>query len=354
MIRTPPERPAARAGWLALDAELEQLVAELRPSAVAVERVLFQVERPHRDVGGAGQRARARGRGARGIPVVQYSPNEVKLAVAGDGRADKAAVQTMVARLLGLARVAATADAADALTSRCATRGGPSTASAAVDARPSRETAISAARPHGTTEPDDRLGARHRARAHRDWRGARRGRRRRLPRPRCRLGALVKLGPGAPAFLFTHLHVREDAMVLFGFPTRDERDTFEALIGASGVGPKLALAILSVHPPTALRRGLADDDLDALVLVPGVGKRTAQRLLDRAEGQARRSRSRSQRARRGDASAPGRGACRARSGSATGRRGPRRARQLRRRRRRSKSCSATRSRRLRPSRGGVP
>jgi Holliday junction DNA helicase RuvA len=87
------------------------------------------------------------------------------------------------------------------------------------------------------------------------------------------------LHPGAPTFLFTHLHVREDAMVLYGFPTRDERDTFEALIGATGVGPKLALAILSVHSPGALRRCLAEDDLAALTLVPGVGKRTAQRLL---------------------------------------------------------------------------
>ena len=79
--------------------------------------------------------------------------------------------------------------------------------------------------------------------------------------------------------MFTHLHVREDAMVLYGFPTRDERDTFEILISATGVGPKLALAIMSVHTPNTLRRGLADDDLDALMLVPGVGKRTAQRLL---------------------------------------------------------------------------
>jgi len=93
------------------------------------------------------------------------------------------------------------------------------------------------------------------------------------------LRAVPTLAPGANAFLFTHLHVREDAMVLFGFPTRDERDTFEVLISATGVGPKLALAILSVHTPNTLRRGLADDDLDALILVPGVGKRTAQRLL---------------------------------------------------------------------------
>jgi holliday junction DNA helicase RuvA len=93
------------------------------------------------------------------------------------------------------------------------------------------------------------------------------------------ISAVPSLEPGTPAFLFTHMHVRDDAMLLYGFPTRDERDTFEALIGATGVGPKLALAILSVHAPVALRRCLAEDDLDALTLVPGVGKRTAQRLL---------------------------------------------------------------------------
>jgi Holliday junction DNA helicase RuvA len=93
------------------------------------------------------------------------------------------------------------------------------------------------------------------------------------------LSAIPGLEPGNTAFLFTHLHAREDAMTLYGFSTRDERDTFEVLIGASGVGPKLALAILSVHSPGVLRRALVDDDLDALTLVPGVGKRTAQRLL---------------------------------------------------------------------------
>ncbi len=93
------------------------------------------------------------------------------------------------------------------------------------------------------------------------------------------VSAVPSLGPGAGAFLFTHLHVRDDALVLYGFPTREERDTFEVLIGATGVGPKLALAILSVHAPAALRRALIDDDVDALTLVPGVGKRTAQRLM---------------------------------------------------------------------------
>jgi Holliday junction DNA helicase RuvA len=93
------------------------------------------------------------------------------------------------------------------------------------------------------------------------------------------VNAMPALEPGASVFLYTHQHVRDDALILFGFPSRDERDTFEALITASGVGPKLALAILSVHSPANLRRCLAEDDLDSLVAVPGVGKRTAQRLL---------------------------------------------------------------------------
>lgn len=90
---------------------------------------------------------------------------------------------------------------------------------------------------------------------------------------------LAGLQPGSEATLSTHLHVREDAMVIYGFETRAERDTFEQLIAASGVGPKLALAILAVHDPVALRRALLDEDVEALTLVPGVGKRTAQKLL---------------------------------------------------------------------------
>jgi Holliday junction DNA helicase RuvA len=93
------------------------------------------------------------------------------------------------------------------------------------------------------------------------------------------LGAIAMLEPGAAAFLFTHLHVRDDAMTLYGFPTREERDTFEVLLAAAGVGPTLALKILSVHSPNALSRAVADEDLEALTLVPGVGKRTAERLM---------------------------------------------------------------------------
>lgn len=92
--------------------------------------------------------------------------------------------------------------------------------------------------------------------------------------------ALGAMGPtGSEVLLHTHLHVREDALSLFGFLTVEERDCFEALVGARGVGPSLALAILSVHAPASLRRALAEGDLEALTLVPGVGRKTAARLL---------------------------------------------------------------------------
>lgn len=82
-----------------------------------------------------------------------------------------------------------------------------------------------------------------------------------------------------PTFLHVHTHVREDALVLYGFVTRQERSCFEALLGAHGVGPALAMAILAALSPNALQRAVAVDDVDALTSVPGVGKKTAARLL---------------------------------------------------------------------------
>ena len=102
------------------------------------------------------------------------------------------------------------------------------------------------------------------------------------------VGYRVQATPGAAAAagalgseVFVHVcHiVREDAQTLYGFSTLEERRTFEALIGAHGVGPALGLAILAVHHPDALRRAVAEDDVDLLCLVPGVGPKTAVRML---------------------------------------------------------------------------
>jgi Holliday junction DNA helicase RuvA len=80
-------------------------------------------------------------------------------------------------------------------------------------------------------------------------------------------------------FVWVHHQVREDAQTLYGFTERGERQVFETLIGTHGVGPSLALAIMSVHSPRALSLAIATDDVAALCLVPGVGRKTATRLL---------------------------------------------------------------------------
>jgi len=84
---------------------------------------------------------------------------------------------------------------------------------------------------------------------------------------------------GDEVTVHTYLHVREDELTLYGFESEGERELFEALIGVSGVGPKVALAVLSALRPEALRTAIARDDIALLSSVPGVGKKTAQRML---------------------------------------------------------------------------
>jgi Holliday junction DNA helicase RuvA len=90
---------------------------------------------------------------------------------------------------------------------------------------------------------------------------------------------LAELEPTSPVFLYVHHHIREDAQTLFGFLRRDERAAFDVLVATHGIGPALAVAILGTHSPTALVDIVAGNDLGALTLVPGVGKKTAERLL---------------------------------------------------------------------------
>jgi Holliday junction DNA helicase RuvA len=89
----------------------------------------------------------------------------------------------------------------------------------------------------------------------------------------------ARLRTGEEAFLATTLIVREDSLTLYGFETDDEREVFELLQTASGVGPKVAQAALTVHTPDGLRRAIATEDLKALTLVPGIGTKGAQRMV---------------------------------------------------------------------------
>jgi Holliday junction DNA helicase RuvA len=84
---------------------------------------------------------------------------------------------------------------------------------------------------------------------------------------------------GEEAVLHTHLHVREDLLQLYGFASEDERGLFRLLVGVSGVGPKLAMAILATLRPDELRRAVLTDDTASLTAVPGIGLRSAQKLM---------------------------------------------------------------------------
>ncbi|MCU1593682.1 MAG: Holliday junction helicase RuvA [Frankiales bacterium] len=92
-------------------------------------------------------------------------------------------------------------------------------------------------------------------------------------------GTRARLRTGEEAFLATTLIVREDSLTLYGFETDDEREIFELLMTSSGVGPKVAQAVLTVHTPDAVRRAIATEDLTALCLVPGIGRKGAQRMV---------------------------------------------------------------------------
>ena len=95
----------------------------------------------------------------------------------------------------------------------------------------------------------------------------------------CTPGTLATLRPGSTAVLATSMVVREDSLTLFGFVDDDEKQTFELVQTASGVGPKVAQAMVAVLSPDDLRRAIAAEDVKALTRVPGIGQKGAQRII---------------------------------------------------------------------------
>jgi len=89
----------------------------------------------------------------------------------------------------------------------------------------------------------------------------------------------ASLRPGAQAILATTLIVREESLTLYGFADEDERSVFDLVLTVSGVGPRIALAMLAVHTPDGLRRAVSSGDLAALTKVPGIGKKGAERIV---------------------------------------------------------------------------
>jgi Holliday junction DNA helicase RuvA len=92
--------------------------------------------------------------------------------------------------------------------------------------------------------------------------------------------ALSTIGrPGDPAKVFTHMHVREDNITLFGFPTPEELWLFETLLGVTGLGPRLSLAMLSSLTPDQITTAIATGSTDMLDMIPGIGKKVASRII---------------------------------------------------------------------------
>lgn len=104
----------------------------------------------------------------------------------------------------------------------------------------------------------------------------------RISAPSAAVGGAARAGEAVT--LYTSLQVREDSLALFGFPTEDERQTFETLLGVSGIGPRLALAMLDRFSPQALAQAVDAADARALATVPGVGQRTASRIILELKG----------------------------------------------------------------------
>ncbi len=95
--------------------------------------------------------------------------------------------------------------------------------------------------------------------------------------PLCSLGSIPE--PGEQVFLYTYTHVREDVLQLYGFMSEEEKRTFVMLIGINGIGPKLGLAILSGMPAQQFIEAVHNEDLSLLITIPGLGKKTASRLI---------------------------------------------------------------------------
>ena len=285
VVRTPAGDDIA-ARLLAIEREIERWLDEYRPDTVAVERVFSQHN--VRTVMGTAQAGAVAivCAARRGLPVALHTPSEVKAAVTGSGRADKDQVTHDGDQ--------AAADDGRATSRR---RGGRARARHLPPvARPGDRG--QAGRPAAGRDRWDHRGQG----AHRDQDSSHPRRRNMIAhlngtvagvgldgavidiggvglRVQCTPDTLATLKPGERARVATSLVVREDSLTLFGFGTDDERNVFELLQTASGIGPRLALAMLAVHSPEALRRAVAAEDIKSLTMVPGIGTKGAQRII---------------------------------------------------------------------------
>ena len=266
VIRTSSQLPVPER-LVSIERGIEAWLDEHRPDAVAIERVFARS-----DVSTVMGTAQASGiamvcAARRGLPIALHTPSEVKAAVSGNGRADKAQVGMMVTRILRLDAMPKPADAADALALAITHiwRGG---AQARIDA------AVAACRRQDAmiAHVRGRVAAVTLSSAVLEVGGV-------GLELMCTPGTLATLRTGAEAMLPTSMVVREDSLTLFGFVDEDEKTVFELVQTASGVGPKLAQAMLAVLSPDGVRTAIALDDVKTLTKVPGIGQKGAQRII---------------------------------------------------------------------------
>ena len=266
---------AARLGILA--AAVRAAIAVHVPTSVAVERVAF-----NRNQVSALTVARATGAvmvvaAEAGLAVDEYSPTQVKDAVTGMGNADKAQVHRALVRVHGLRDVPEQPDAADAVAVALThLTGARARAAARAGSRAAAQVHTRAAARSGTRSISFLEGEVVEKGANRAVLNVA-GVGYEVLVPSSVVGKLPAAGKRVR--VHTRMVVRDDAMTLYGFTTTDERTLFDLLTGVSGVGPKVALSFLSALTPDALRRAVVAGDDAALTVVPGVGKKVAQRVV---------------------------------------------------------------------------
>jgi Holliday junction DNA helicase RuvA len=275
VVRTPADQPLHKR-LLTISDAVEHWLDTHHPDVLAIERV-FANQNANTAMGTAqagGVIALAAAR--RDIDVHFHTPSEVKAAVTGNGRADKAQVTEMVTRILALQTKPTPADAADALAGHLPLLAGPDDradgrggghgrrATAQVQGQAQGGPMIASVRGEVLDIALDHVvieaaGVGYKV----------------MTTP----STLATLRRGTEARLIIAMIVREDSMTLYGFADAESRDLFSTLLGVSGVGPKIGLATLAVYDAQALRQALADGDVTALTRVPGIGKRGAERLV---------------------------------------------------------------------------
>ena len=266
-ITTPAGLPLSKRLYQ-IDRDMEELIGQLKPDVISVEELFFNTN----ITTGI---AVAHGRGVLlcaaercGIPLFEYTPGQVKMAVTGYGKAEKRQVMDMTKRLLKLAKTPRPDDAADALAlALCHAR---RSTSRLPQIKPEKETVYGENRMFYYL--DGTVAEILPGLAVIDCGGVGYA---------CMTtnNTLSQLKKGEKKKLYTYLNVGESIFDLYGFATQNELNSFKLLLGVSGVGPKAALAILSANTPEGLAMAIVTEDAKSLTAAQGIGKKIAQRII---------------------------------------------------------------------------